>query len=173
VRIVSIIPRFIPPHRSAPSPRRGEGWGEGGAMDVECDARSPLKHDLHLSSPHGLENELPDSLHVPDSASDVHRRSWRHLRHAVRHQVQRSAARRGTKNQRYNDQLELAAEIYSRPNSARASVTKAAVQRRSDVVARPAHIWLNLPLSPHPALLRRSTLSRKGRGEGNRYAQTH
>jgi hypothetical protein len=164
-----MLPHSIPKHRSAPSPRRGEG----SVMDVECDARSLLKHDLHLSSLHDLENELPDSLHVPNIVSDVHRRSWLPLRRAAHHQVQRSGARRGIKNQRYNDPLELAAEIYNQPNSAHASVTKAAFQRRSDVVARPAHIWLNLPLSPHPALLRRSTLSRKGRGEGNRYAQTH
>jgi hypothetical protein len=168
-----MFPHYNPKHRSAPSPHGGEGWGEGGAMDVEYDARSPLKHDLYLSSPQNLKSELPHSLHVPDIAFDAHRRSWPHLRRAARHQVQRSGARRGIKNQRYNDQRELAAEIYSRPNSARADVTKAAFQRRSDGVARPAHIWLNLPLSPHPALLRRSTLSRKARGEGNYHAQTH
>jgi hypothetical protein len=173
VSAANIFPHCNPTHRTAPSPRRGEGWGEGAAMDVEYDAISPLKHDQHLSSPRDLENELPDSLHVPDVASGAHRRSWRHLRHVARHQVQRSGAPRGIKNQRYNDPLELAAEIYNQPNSARASVTKAAVQHRSAVVAGHAHIWLSLPLSPHPALLRRSTLSRKGRGEGIYYAQTH
>jgi hypothetical protein len=169
----NIFPHNHHTHRSAPSPRRGEGWGEGAATDVEYDARSLLKHDLHLSLPRDLENELPDSLHVPDVASGAHHRPWRHLRHAARHQVQRLDVLHGTKSQRYNDQLELAAEIYSQPNSVRTDVTKAVVQHQSAVVARPAHIWLSLPLSPHPALLRRSTLSRKGRGEGNYHAQTH
>jgi hypothetical protein len=173
VSAAGMFPHSIPKHRSAPSPHGGEGWGEGGAMDTECDAKSYLQYDLHLSSLHDLESALPDSLHVREIASGAHHRPWRNFRHAGCHQVQRLGARRGIKSQRCKDQLALAAEIYNQPNSVRASVTKAAVQHRSAVVARHAHIWLSLPLSPHPALLRRSTLSRKGRGKGNRHAQTH